>query len=392
MKFDLGYINKLLVVRLLVEGNKVEYTCLKLKFRKGEITFEQQEGHFQDLKELIKKVSNKVPFVLHFEGKGVISRNVKLGTDYRQTLLMNASESDFYFTEYVQEDQLFYSFMRRDLAEEHLLGFKENGCQLIGVSSGPFTTGLLVPFIQKLRIKLKGYELVLREKKIAEAPKSDEEGFDQVKIGEQIIKSTLLPSLAAGAQFFQPSEQLTLPQDEVLNVQQLNEAKQRNIFRRFSGGMLIFFLAILSGNYLYLQSLNEQIVDNSLELSNHESQLAQLGKLKEEKERKENLLRSSGLLNKSFLSFYLMELGNSAPSGITFDEIQIRPLLAEIKDKHKIEFMEKLIMLNGKSKSSQVLQKWIEVLEAREWVENVEIVHYTYTKNLGNFELQILLN
>jgi len=248
---------------------------------------------------------------------------------------------------------------------------------------------MIVSFVAKKSIQLEGLTLQLSENGILKSGKNEENGFEQIKLGQDFFRSTLLPTIAVGANFFLPSEQLLVPE---IQKTVIKEAKERFVFKRFSAAMLIFFLTILSANYFYLNSLNAQIVENSSRLSLNETQLSQLAQLKEEKQRKENLLRSSGLLRNSFLSFYLMELSTSVPPTISFDRMEVRPLLNEIKDKHRIEFMEQLITLEGKSKSSQILQKWIDELEEKEWVNKVEILSYEFIKGVGNFELQITLN
>lgn len=389
MKFDLGHINRLVTVRVFIDQGVRRYACLKLRLKRSEIVFEKKETHFTDFQELLKKVGNKHPFVMHYEGKGIISREVGEEMDYRQALLMNASELDFYFTEYRSNARLFYSFMRRDVVEIERDLLNESGGQLVAVASGPFTMGMVASFLSKKTVQLEGLKLQFSEDGILGSEKNEEEGFEQVKLGENVFRSTLLPAIATAAHFFLPSEQLLVPEmDESL----IKEAKERAIFRRFSMAMLLFFLTLLSANYLYLNTLNAQIVDNSDRLSLNESQLSQLAQLKEEKQRKETLLRSSGLLRNSFLSFYLMELSVSVPKTISFDRMDVRPMLNEMKDKHRIEFMEQLILLEGKSKSAQILQRWIDQLEEKEWVHTVEILSYVYEKGAGNFELQITLN
>ena len=384
MKFDLGYINRIVVVSVFFGDAGRKYAYQLLRKKKDEIIFEKRGKGFTDIASLVKETSSKYPFVLHFEGKGIINRQAAAGENYRANLLMNNSgEDDFYFTEYKDGQILYFSFTRRDLLDEMAEEFAEEGAKVIAVSSGPFTPGYIASYLDRKELKVYGYELKLSDAGIIELNKSTDGRFGTIGLGSDHFDSWMLPSLAAGAHYFNPSGQLNVPGRNGLFEANLSEAKQKNIFRRFTAAMVVFFSIVLIGNYFYLNSLNRSIEDNYGRLSDYEGQLAQLSQLKEEKDRKEILLRSSGLLSRNFLSFYLMELGNSVPRDITFDEI---------KDRQKIEFMDKLILLNGRSKTSHILQQWIEKLETKEWIASVEIMNYTYTKNKGNFELQILLN
>lgn len=393
MKFDLGYINRIVVVSAYVSDSGTIFDYVVLRNKKSGISFEKRGKGFLEISALVKDASSKFPILLHVEGKGIISRMAPVGENYRQNILMNNSgEQDFYFTEFRDKQSIWYSFARRDLIEPIIAQFNDNGAKVIQVSTGPFAVGVLVPYLIRKDILVHGFAIALADKSFVSFEKSSETKSDTVSLGVDTVESFLLPSVAVGTHIFRPSPDLSLPQNETALALNLAEAKQKNIFRRFSAAMISFFAILLCGNYLYLNNLNSKIEENYAELSLHEGQLAQIAQLKDEQQRKESLLKTSGLLNRNFLSYYLMELGNTVPRDITFDEIQVRPLLDEIKDKHKIEFMERLIVLSGRSKTSHILQKWIETLEAKEWVASVEIMNYTYTKNRGNFELQILLN
>jgi len=87
-----------------------------------------------------------------------------------------------------------------------------------------------------------------------------------------------------------------------------------------------------------------------------------------------------------------MELSHSVPAEITFESINVRPLISEIKKKQKIEFYDHLIQVSGRSKTSDLLSRWIDELKKEEWLSKVDIMDYTYAKNTGNFKLEIVVN
>ena len=155
--------------------------------------------------------------------------------------------------------------------------------------------------------------------------------------------------------------------------------------------MMLFFLCALFANYLYLGHLNEVSMENLVYLDAYNEQLTEIADLEDEKERKEKLLQSSGLLNRNFLSYYLMELSNSVPDQITFDGIVLRPLKEEIKERKKIAFDEHLLLVTGRSQTSHILSRWIENLEEEEWLDKVDILDYTYIRNEGYFELEMVV-
>lgn len=389
MKFDLGHINKVIALSINFEGTKTVMHYYELKKKKGEIVFGKSIRFVESLKSFAKKIGKHTPVIIHFSGKGIINRKVAKTENYRHSLLMNADLNQFYFTDFIQEDLIFSSVIRKDTVEEITNELTELKIDVIAISSGPFVIGPLASFISKKIIDIDEMQLAFEDVKISSFEKV--ESPRNTVLGEESIRNDQLGAVSTAAHFFNPSQILLLPEDEGINVQNLAEAKQKNIFVRFGAGMAFFFLFILAGNYFYLNYLNAKIESNSLDLLAHEDQLAELSFLSDEKDRKEKLLSSSGLLNKKFLSYYLMEISNTVPKDIVLNSMVISPLVKEMKKKHKIEFQNEFIYVTGQSKSSDMLSRWIDDLKENEWLSSVDILDYSYAKGVGNFELEILV-
>jgi len=390
MKFDLGHINTLACISVYLNGEKPVYNYILMKQKKGEISFIKINKRVTSIKDLVKEISNRYPVVLHFYGKGILNRKVKREENYRHSILLNANLDDFYFTDYLEEKTVYSSVIRKNAVDDILQEFAKNKLQVVGVSSGPFIAAPMAAFIDKSNFVVDDVLLKIENDEIVSFEKM-EDPTGSVNIGNDRIDYDVLASMAAGAQYFNPNPKLILSNDLPFFAKNKEEAKQKNIFFRFAMGMMIFFLMLLTGNYFYLGYLNDKIEENYGELMQFEEQLADLSTLEEEQERKENLLRSSGLLGKQFLSFYLMELSLSVPRDISFQTITVRPLVDEIKKKQKVEFYDHTILVTGHSKTSDVLSRWIEQLKKEEWLSKVDILEYTYSKNVGNFELEILV-
>lgn len=390
MKFDLGYINKLIALSVNFDGEKTTLHFHELKKKKGEIVFGKTVRFEESLESFAKKIGKHTPVVLHFSGKGIINRSVDNKENYRHSLLMNADLNQFYFTDYIQDEQVYSSVIRKDVVQEFIDQLVDLNIDVISISSGPFVVSPLASYVAKSSIDIDGTQLLFTKDQLTNYSKLEEQGRN-TQLGAELIRTDQIGAVSTAAQFFNPSPSLLLPEDEQINSVNLNEAKQKNIFVRFGVGMVFFFLTILASNYFYLGHLNSIIESNSLELLAHEDQLGELSFLTEEKERKEKLLSSSGLLNKKFLSFYLMELSNAVPDDIVLNSMVISPLVKEIKKRHKIEFQNEFIYVTGQSKSSDILSRWIDDLKENDWLSKVDILDYSYEKGVGNFELEILV-
>lgn len=390
MKIDLGQINQLACVTVHLSGDKLLMHYIIIKKSKGEISFGKMNKRITSVQELAKEMTTKIPVLIHFSGKGILNRKIKREENYRHSILLNAQLDDFYFTDYLEDKIVYSSVIRRDAAEAVHTEFSKNKLIVIGISSGPFITVPFASYFDKPDFVVDDIKVSVENNTMRSFEKMDD-AHGSILIGSDRIDSELLGAVALGANYFNPTDRLLLSNDQASFMTNMVEAKQRNIFFRFGMGMMIFFLMILTANYFYLGYLNSKIETNYVILSEFEDQLATLSTMEEEQDRKENLLRSSGLLNRQFLSFYLMELSHSVPSEIAFESINVRPLISEIKKKQKIEFQDHLILVTGRSKTSDLLSRWIDDLKQEEWLSKVDIMDYTYSKNAGNFKLEIVV-
>lgn len=390
MKIDLGKINQVVCVTADISGENPIYHYAILKQSKGEISFIKMNKRILSIESLVKEIGTRNPVLIHYTGKGILNRKVKREENYRHSILLNARLDDFYFTDYLEDKEVYSSVIRKQVAEDVHTIFTKAKLLVIGISSGPFITAPLAIHFDKSDYKVDEYQLHVEKNLIVSFDKTDDMPFS-IKIGNDRVDRELLGAVSLGATYFNPSESLKLNNDEAIYMVNMLEAKQRNIFYRFGMAMMLFFLILLAGNYFYLGSLNKQIEQNYVVLSEHEDQLAQLSLLEEEKNRKENLLRSSGLLSKQFLSYYLMEIAETVPEEITLENINVRPLFNEIKKKQKIEFNDHLIYISGQSKTSELLSRWIDELKKEAWIAKVDIVDYTHVKNKGSFRLEMVL-
>ena len=390
MKFDLGHINKIAAISVKMKDDTIVYSYQILKLKKGEIEFIKSENGITELRSLIKKIGNKIPIVLHIQGKGILNRVVDNKENYRHALLMNARLDDFYFTDFIEEEKVYSSVIRKDAVQEILALFAEKHVEVISFCTGPFIAASLAPYIKRNNLTVDSTLIELKDNKIVKFEKADENN-QRTLLGEESISHDMLGAVSLGSNYFNPSPQVVLPEEEVVYVRNFKEAKNKNVFYRFATMMVAFFFLVLLGNYFYLEYINSKIEANYTILGEFEDQLAELSTLEDEQSRKEKLLSGSGLLSKKFLSFYLMELSNTVPKDVLLDRVQLRPLMDEIKKRHKIEFQDQLLLVAGKSKSSETLSSWIEELKEKEWLSSVDILDYTYKKNAGNFELELVL-
>ncbi len=394
MNFDLGKIKRVHVIHVELGENANRYHFLTLKMAKSEIVFVKKGEAFLHIEDALKAMKANLPILLHFSGKGILNRKTNQHENYRHSILLNANSDNFYFSDYFEQGEVYSSVIRKDVVEEVIKSLEEKKRIVISFSSGPFFATILNKVLDKSDFTVDGHTLHFQQQKLVGFTKLTDlyaNTLDTILLGDERLNLRLISCAATGAAFFNPSDQFVFPNYDRIFVQNLEEAKQKNIFTRFGTAVMLFFLVLLFSNYVYVGFLNQQVTENSIFLAEYDETLTQIVDLEEEKDRKEKLLQSSGLLNKNFLSYYLMELGNSIPSTISFDQIIVRPLTDEIKQRKKIAFEEHLILLNGRTTSSHVLSRWIQELEEKPWLEKVDILGYEYANSQGIFELEMVV-
>ncbi|MCC7453421.1 MAG: hypothetical protein IT222_04580 [Crocinitomix sp.] len=394
MNFDLGKIARVHVVHVELGENANRFHFLTLRKTKGEIVILKKGEGFLHLEDALKAMKANHPILLHFSGKGILNRKTSHHENYRHSILLNGNSDNFYFSDYFEQGEVFSSVIRKDVVEEVIQNLEEKKRIVISFSSGPFFASILNKVLDKSQLTVDGHTLQFQKQKLVDFTKLADPHAnltETVVLGDERVNIRLMSCAAIGAALFNPTDQLVFPSLDKIFVQNYEEAKQKNIFIRFGTAVMLFFLVLLFGNYMYVGYLNAQVSENAIFLTEFDETLTQIVDLEEEKDRKEKLLQSSGLLNKNFLSYYLMELGNSIPTTISFDQIIVRPLTDEIKQRKKIAFEEHLILINGRTTSSHVLSRWIQELEEKPWLEKVDILSYEYANSQGIFELEMMV-
>ncbi len=391
MKLQFGKIKKIISLSVLRDDKNDIYNGFEVRFRKSEIEILKHYKNIIGTKEIIKKIGKSRPILLHFEGKGILNRKVKSEPEYRRKVIINGNIDDFYFTDYVEETEIYTSVVRQSFLEDILFEFQENQIMVVGIASGPFILMAIHQYLNEDHLISARHIISVKKRHIVDFRTSDTDIDKTYRIGKEVISKNGILALSQAAVFFQPSSAIILPEKSKQIAFNTLESEQKVLFQQFGLGLMIFFLLALLGNYLYLQHLNKVHQTNVFQLAEHTETFDQINKLEEEKTRKETLLRKSGVLTKKFVSFYIATISNSVPKEITFTEFVVRPTKEEIKEKYKIEVDNQLLTIKGITKSSHYLSDWLMKIKTFDWIRKIEIEEYEYTEGYGEFYLKIII-
>jgi hypothetical protein len=374
-------------VQLIENGNS--YYFVRCSLKKGEF-FADEIDTFEDKQDLLKKMHKSQPLVLHFFGKGILNRKVDDTPDYIEKIIVNSKKTEFYFSELSIEPFKYISFTRKDHISSELDFFKEEGYMIMDASLGPFVS------------QSEALPKRFNETPTCEIRRTNSQSFD-FKI-KPALEETKLPfefkgwqwgkGLYAGLLAFLYLEGESFPsffEEDQKTVAKSNftDKKQFEFLGVFT---LAFFLIALTVNYMYQGSISKENAELEDDITIYSDNLNRIDFLHTEIERKSQLIRTSGILNYRFFSFYLDQIGSTISKDIRLTELSVFPLINKLKQKKRPEFAQSNILISGLAISSTSLENWLKKVDALAWVSKSEIIYFAQKKEkIGVFTVKIFL-
>ena len=378
----------IVVVHLEIQQDELFFYASKVKQKKEGSVVPAQDA-FDSLKSILDKYGKYAAYHLHVEGSGVLTRLVEFIPGYKDQLIVNADKNDFIFSSCNDGSHVAVSFFRKNLIAAQLEYLETEKVFLLGISSG-IIPSVFAKINDNLREKVVfDYTFEVHNQKIESLYRTE-------RFAELPGKRKLLEEKRSSV-----NEGILIPEQEGIeepsfqyerNAKQYNEFTQYLKFRFFSILMVSVVLSALVANYFYVNYLNRETAQLEVELMLNNDNLALLDRLKQEKQRKEQLILTSGINSAEFVAFYMDKIGASVPGSIVLKEMYVFPLKDKIKEKKKLEIEQKQIEITGYTSGSESLDSWIEKINRFEWVKSVELISYLKTDGQNaEFKLVITL-
>jgi len=343
----------------------------------------------ENKEELVKQAGKNLPYVLHFQGFGVLTRMVEHAPNFKETLLVSGHEEDFYFNSVLFKSTIAVSFLRVSLVQEFMDYLIAQKVFTWSLHAGPVPLAATLAETVSAQLDF-NIELVNGDIRKLER-----------NTGE--VKRLAAPTgfLSTDEAYVQAIRELTAHQPENYEdgLSEDFHAATRSDFKEFTRfvklgvGMLSFFFFALVGNYFYVNHLNTVAARYETEIAGYGENLALIDRLRQEKTRKTVLVENSGIQSSRYLSFYLDELGASVPAAIQLDMLETFPLIEALKPKRKVELNTQHISITGFSGSSKILDDWMEQLEQKKWISGVELISYVrINDHKATFNLLVKIN
>lgn len=376
----------LVVVHLEFSADGLQVRAVKMKLKENFTPAATER--FEDLPAVIKKFGKSAPYALHVDGTGVLTRLVEFVPGYREQLIVNGDKDDFYFCAFEDSFQVAVSFFRKNLVAEQLERLRQNKVMVFGITCGIIPVLAACQETENIHFD---YTLQIEKGRIRQL-KRVEHPHEKSLVNH--VFRTRTEAIQAGIAIAQLQSPETFSDglDSELKRQAFEAYTQFSKFRFFGILTVTVILAALIGNYFYLNHLNQETAQLETDLMLNNENLSLLGRLEQEKTRKEQLISTSGTNAPAFISFYIDEIGACVPDRISLSEMLVFPLKQKLKDKQKTEINQQEIEISGFTPSSEILDDWMEKMNRFSWVGSVELINYLKSEHArAEFKLVITL-
>ncbi|TRW27536.1 hypothetical protein FMM05_02535 [Flavobacterium zepuense] len=380
--------NNLLVLGISRTDNGNIYNVLKISKRKNKVDI-ISAATYTNKEELINSADLKLPVLLVIDGKGILNKKIDRKSEQDIAWRKNIDYDNIYYTEYNIAGYDFMTFCRKKAIDDIIQSLQQKGLLIVDFYIGPLLAALLQPVLNTNIIISNDVALSFDKGLLTSVEKYTVNAVNYT-FGDKILSSDFIPLYGAAIQFYVAHPEFLKNSSDKIN--QENIIYQRS-FNYLGLAILATFFTMLLFSYfliMYYSSKNAELNQQNVYSSQTYKHIIELEK---QKELKLKILNETGQLSKNFLSFYVYQLSKSAPSSIQFSELNLSPILGEIKENKKIVLESSILVIKGSTTNEYIFNEWLSGLKNVSWIKKFEIVSLKKDKKyIQQFEIKILLN
>lgn len=376
------------------QGETLQINLIKTELKDNEVEVLGSEK-LQSIEELLGlDYLQKIPSFVNFRGSGVlqkviISNEEEDSSSLLRQVLPNSKPNDFYVNYSRVLDKYWVAIVRKERIDSILNNLSQKGVFILDFTIGYKNIAPLSYALGISSVSIGQDNLMMENQSIIAI--NQDEGVESGKaLSSQLnLNEDKLIAYAASINWYKGLPNL----DQSTSGFTQDSRMEFKYFRWFRtlliGALSVLFITLLF-NFLYFQSKSKELAGIETRLGNENALLLKLNSLEDELKRSRAFFEATGLDANSNISFYADKLALTRLKGIRWDELLINPPTKRIKKGDDVEFNKSIIQIIGTTKSSKVLQDWIEVLEDEPWTKTVIVQEYNERDKRGEFNLQIV--
>lgn len=379
-------INCIQVIGVFHDTNEERYTLLTFKKEKNKLNIlENKTFSTQEL--LFENINTKLPVILSIDGKGVLNKKIDIANEVDIAWKKNVDYKTIYHTSYQIKNNTFMSFCRKSVIDDWFAIFETKKIEVIDIYVGSFLSVLLANNLNESKIISGNLVLELEQNELVGFLKTEINSLTNYTVSNAIITSDALPLYGIALHYFTQSESISKSK---LNSNSIEEVIYRKVFNFFGLLMLVGFFISLLISYFAIQYYSGKNAELNIKNVYSNKSYQKIVTLEKQKEDKEKIIKDSGFLSNKFLTFYSYEIIKSVPNSVSLNELNIAPLLKDVKSNEKVEVSAGIILVKGATINEEDFNDWLRTIKTFEWVEKFEIESLKKDKNNNTlFSLKI---
>lgn len=381
-------INTIQVVGIFKGSDGDRYDLLTAKKSKNKLDIIRNET-FNSLEVLLEAVDSKLPIIINLDGKGILNKRINLNNESDLAWQKNLDFKTLYYTSYSQEEVVHMSFCRDNFVEECTSVFSLKRLKVIDVYIGSFLSVLLDETLKKKNILSGNLNLIIENGKINSFTKSDLDNLTNYTIDNYIINNYSLPLFSVALNYFIENDSVQKTNWDETNIE---EFVYFNAFNTVGITILVGFFIALLFSYSLIQYFGSKNAELNIQNVYSNKSYQQIVDLEKQKEDKIKIIKESGFLSEKHLTYYSYEILNSIPNSISLSELNIAPLIKEIKSNEKVEVEAGIVLVSGKTIDEEEFNEWLNELKTLDWIVKFEIESLNKDKKSNTkFKLRIFI-
>lgn len=375
------------------ESEKGEtYFLLELKKTKGELLITNKK-ELAGLDELPTTIQKKYPIFLCINTAGILTKKLEATNSTNADAIVNQAFpnidlNNFYYEIIQQESNPIVTLSRKESVDSILGKLQELKVKISTFSLGVSAIENVIPYMEEQQVNVSNFEINLIDKNIAGLTTVEEVNKQLYTINGLELSSSYLLSFSQILGNLNQRIRSTNFEEVTENLQW--QFKNFRIFNQVLKFALVFFVALLLGNFFVYNSYHEEVGQLNAAMEATSSKKDELtfldASVKRKQERVETLSKSAN----SKATYYLDLFAQRIPTSILLSDIKYQPLAKPVRENKPILLEEGTLLVSGISKDVNDFSFWVEELEKEEWINSVETLDYDYAgKSTSNFLIEI---
>lgn len=374
----------------------IELAGCEISQEKDTVKIKQTFRYNGEIDQLSTYVTGKYPVVVLLDGKGILHKESLLTNNENQPiekqLFPGIDVSDFWVqTSSLQKEKKYVSIGRKDQVKSLITALQENGFLIAACYFGPFAIDLFGSHIQAVndRIIIPGWELQITDDGLNGLRRTDKEESGKIAFSGEEIDSDVFAVYCSVLDHL-TGNNLGLDRNKVpfLIENRIAGKYKTTFFRLVAGGILFFFIVLLS-NYILYTSYADGLPALQFQYNKNQKMLEHLSALEKELNTKKEFVKENQITDNKLIAFYCDQVGSIVPSDVHLTKLQVHPLKGRMREDKQLFYDKELIVIEGVTNKEGSLSKWIQQLKTNKWIENVNIEHFYHEGHQVTFILQI---